>query len=332
MKFVIAFIVCFCLCGYIISEPTFFIPKNWPKPVYDFSKNNLSTKKIILGRSLFYDPILSKNNTISCESCHSPYSAFTHIDHALSHGIYDSIGKRNSPALMNLAWQNSFMWDGSITDLNKQAIIPITHPLEMGNSIEVILEKLNHSSHYKKLFFNAYADSAATKDRLLNSISQFLVTLISANSKYDQVKNGQSNFTAQEQKGYLLFKKKCSLCHQEPLFTSNRFENNGLAVDNSLNDFGRKLITHKSEDSLKFKIPTLRNIEFSFPYMHDGRFSSLSEVLNHYTKGIQSSSTLAAQLQKGIQLSANEKVDLIAFLLTLSDKEFIFNKKFHYIP
>jgi cytochrome c peroxidase len=306
------------------------VPENWPKPIYDFSKNPLSQQKINLGRALFYDPILSRNNTISCASCHSQYSAFTHIDHALSHGIDDSIGTRNSPALMNLAWQKHFMWDGAVNHLDVQALAPIENKIEMDEKISTVVLKLKKSVLYKRLFYQAYGDSIATGERTLKSISQFMLTLVSGNSKYDSVMRRQAKFSDKERNGYNLFKKNCSSCHQEPLFTTNSFENNGLPLDSTLNDFGRYKITKRPHDSLKFKVPTLRNIEHSFPYMHDGRFKKLSQIVNHYTSGIVHSQTLSKELQKPIVLTSNEKVDLIAFLLTLTDKSFLIDPKFSY--
>ncbi|WP_317897322.1 cytochrome-c peroxidase [Aurantibacillus circumpalustris] len=324
-------IACFLpFCAFISPEPLFECPKNWPKPHYNFSKNQLTENKILLGRALFYDPLLSRNNIISCASCHSPFSAFTHIDHALSHGINDSIGTRNSPALMNLAWQTLFMWDGAVNNLDLQALAPISHPAEMGSSIQVVIKKLNASKLYRQLFFKAYGDSNITGENTLKSISQFMLTLVSANSKYDRVNAQKETFTAQESNGYELFKKNCTSCHQEPLFASNDFENNGLPIDTTLNDYGRMKVTLNPKDSLKFKVPTLRNIEYTYPYMHDGRFKKLSEVLNHYTNSIHLSNTLAPQLQNGMLLASNEKVDIISFLLTLSDKEFVFNPKHQY--
>lgn len=328
-KYAIVFL-CFFLFAFVIKESLFTVPEYFPLPVYDFSKNPLTENKILLGRTLFYEPMLSKNNTISCESCHSPFSAFTHIDHTLSHGIHDSIGTRNSPALMNLAWQKYFMWDGAVNNLDMQALAPISHPSEMGSSINEVVEKLNKSEKYRKLFYNAYGDNTATGEKTLKAISQFMLTLVSANSKYDKVMRRESNFTEQEANGYLLFKNNCASCHTEPLFTNGNFENNGLPMDLLLKDIGRMKVTSNKNDSLKFKVPSLRNIEYSYPYMHDGRFNKLSEVLNHYTNGIQPSKTLATQLNQGIQLSSNEKVDIINFLLTLSDKEFVFNTKFQY--
>lgn len=303
-------------------------PKEWPNPVYDFKENPLDSITIELGRKLFYDPILSLNNTISCGSCHLSFTAFTHVDHALSHGINDSIGTRNSPVLINLAWNKHFMWDGGVNHIDVQALAPITHPAEMGETIGNVVQKIQNSNKYPNLFFEAFGDSIITGEHLLKALSQFQLTLVSANSKYDQVKKGETVFTSQEKNGYKLFKQHCNSCHAEPLFTTGEFANNGLCIDTTLNDFGRMNITQNSADSLKFKIPTLRNIEFSFPYMHDGRFRKISEVLNHYTSEINDSKTVSEELKSKIILTSDQKVDLTAFLLTLTDKEFLFNPKF----
>jgi cytochrome c peroxidase len=328
---IIIILLFFGLTGfYTIKEYFFEIPKNWPKPHYNFIRNPLSKQKIELGRTLFYDPILSRDNSISCASCHSQYNAFTHADHELSHGIEDRIGTRNSPTLMNLAWHTSFMWDGSINHLDVQSLAPISHPDEMGENIEHVVKKLQNKKKYSTLFLKAYGDSIITGEHTLKAISQFMLTLVSANSKYDSVIRKQLKFTSQEEKGYKLFKQHCSNCHTEPLFTNLQFENNGLAIDTTLNDFGRMKITKNRNDSLKFKVPTLRNIEFSFPYMHDGRFKKLSQVLNHYTTGIHQSKTLSTKLQDRIILTSNQKVDLTSFLLTLTDKQFLFNPQFSY--
>jgi cytochrome c peroxidase len=315
---------------YISKQDLFVKPKNWPDPIYHFNRNQLTKEKILLGRVLFYDPILSNDSTISCNSCHSPFNAFTHVDHALSHGIHDSIGTRNSPALMNLAWQNTFMWDGAINNLDMQSLAPISHPAEMASHINDVVKKLNRSKLYKKLFDDAYQDSIATGEKTLKAIAQFMLTIVSANSKYDKVMNKKAEFTVQEQNGYQIFKKNCASCHTEPLFTNGTFANNGIGTDTVLNDIGRMKVTQRKEDAYKFKVPTLRNIEFSYPYMHDGRFKKLGEVLNHYSNGIKQSETLSGKLKSGITLSANEKVDLMAFLLTLSDKQFLFDSNFAY--
>ena len=321
---------CMLMAFGLFRYTTFPVPARWPPPAYDFSSNPLDTGKIELGRALFYDPVLSSDSTISCSSCHSQYSGFTHVDHRLSHGIKDRIGTRNSPVLINLAWSSSFMWDGAIHHLDVQALAPIHHPDEMGETMEHVVQKLRRSTLYPGLYTHAFGDGAITGERTLKALSQFMLTLVSANARYDSVMRRQTSFTIQEENGYRLFQQHCASCHQEPLFTNQAFENNGLPVDTALHDQGRYTITQNPADLYKFKVPTLRNIEFSYPYMHDGRFKKLSEVLEHYTTGIVHGPTLAAQLQAPILLSSNEKVDLTAFLLTLSDREFLFNPQFGY--
>lgn len=312
----------------LIKDNHFFNPPDYfPKPVYNFEQPPLDSNKIELGRILFYDPILSKDNTISCASCHSPFNAFAHTDHDLSHGIFDSIGNRNAPALFNLAWQKTFMWDGAINHLDMQALAPISHPSEMGSNINEVIKKLNESKAYKELFLNAFQDSTISTSKILKALSQFQLTLVSSNTKYDKVKMGKEAFTEQEKNGYQLYKNNCASCHSEPFFSNYNFENNGLPIDPTLNDMGRYVITENENDKRKFKVPSLRNLSFTYPYMHDGRFMTLQEVINHYTSGIEYSETLSLQFNKSIELSSNEKVDLISFLLTLNDKDFVFNKK-----
>ena len=327
LKFSIGLVV-IILCSFVSSRRIHLkIPKNWPQPKYNFESNPLSEEKIYLGRVLFYDPILSSDSSISCGSCHSQYNSFAHADHALSHGIKDQIGIRNAPTLQNLAWNDFFMWDGAIHHLDVQALAPITNTKEMNEKLEHVILKLQRSKLYKKLFRKAYKSEVITSEKTLKAISQFMLTLTSANSKYDRFRNGKEKFSEQELRGYELFKNNCGTCHTEPLFTNGKFESNGLSIDTMLKDFGRVLITKNPQDSLKFKVPTLRNIEFSFPYMHDGRFKKLSEVLNHY----QNKKLAKNSVGERVLLSSNEKVDLIAFLLTLSDKEFLFNPK-HSFP
>lgn len=324
------FLIGFCSAFIVQNTVDFPVPTNWESPAYDFTKNPLTEAKIQLGRHLFYDPILSRDTSISCASCHSQYSAFTHVDHDLSHGIDDRIGRRNSPALMNLAWATSFMWDGAVNHLDMQALAPISHEDEMGDDLNNVIAKLEGTEKYPLLFAKAFGDVAITGERLLKAIAQFELILISANAKYDKVQRGELVFTEQETKGYAVFKQHCNSCHTEPLFTNNDFANNGLPVDTTLNDQGKMEITQQEADAFKFKVPTLRNVEFSYPYMHDGRFERLYEVIQHYTEGIKTSPTLAPELGQGIELSHEEKVDLTAFLLTLTDKEFLFNPKFSF--
>ena len=301
----------------------FPMPEGWPAPAYDFKKNPLSKKKIELGRMLFHDPVLSRDSTISCSSCHLQYTAFTHVDHKLSHGIQNRIGTRNSPALMNLAWAKTFMWDGSVNHLDVQALAPISNPGEMDEDIAHVISKLQYSKKYPALFFEAFGDSAITTEYVLKSLSQFMLTMVSANSKYDRVMHKEDTFTTKEAKGYALFKQNCASCHTEPLFTNMQFENNGLPVDDSLKDIGRMKISRKAADSLKFKVPTLRNIEFSQPYMHDGRFATTQQCINHYRNNVQPGPTVDPLVVGGISMTDAEASNLAAFLRTLTDSSFI---------
>lgn len=328
--YIIIFGLVFGLLGFLESSIVELeYPDHFPEPLYDFSKNELRDANILLGKTLFYDPILSIDGTISCASCHSPYHAFAHTDHDLSHGIDDIIGVRNASSLFNLAWQNSFMWDGAVNHLDMQSLAPITSPTEMGDSLTNVIAKLKASDKYKSLFTEAYGDSAVTGQRLLLSIAQFQLTLVSGNSKYDKIQEGIDTFSVQEGKGYELYVVNCSRCHTEPLFTNGDFASNGLPLDSTLMDYGKGAISKVKNDSLLFKVPSLRNLAYTKPYMHDGRFEKLREVLNHYTNGIieydfpESKNKISAN----IDLSSNEKSDILAFLKTLNDKEFVFNKK-----
>jgi cytochrome c peroxidase len=168
--------------SYILEYPEYF-----PEPTYNFDNNPLTISKIALGRALFYDPILSQDSTISCASCHSPYNAFAHTDHDLSHGINDEIGNRNASALFNLAWHESFMWDGAINHLDMQALAPISHAKEMGEDIKNVVRKLQNKAIYPPLFEAAFNDSIITGAKVLKALSQFQISLVSATSKYDEV-------------------------------------------------------------------------------------------------------------------------------------------------
>jgi len=305
-------------------------PDYFPAPLYNFSNNPMDTNKVNLGLFLFYDGILSKDNSISCSACHSPFSAFGHNDHQLSHGIHDSIGNRNAPPLFNLAWQPNFMWDGAVNHLDMQALAPISSETEMGSNIADVVKRLQDDPFYRKRFYRAFQDSTVTGERLLKALSQFQLTLISANSKYDQEKKGQVEFTKEELKGYKIFQKNCNSCHQEPLFSTYEMKQNFIALDSNLRDYGQGAITKNATDSLLFKVPSLRNLEFSYPYMHDGRYYELEEILQHYTSKTVQEKFKANGLQK-INLSAKDQTDLIAFLQTLNDKEFVFDRR-HRFP
>jgi cytochrome c peroxidase len=302
------------------------ILESWPKPEHEEA---LDSNQVLLGRMLFYEPMLSSNGMVSCASCHSPYNSFAHTDHALSHGVDDRIGFRNAPALINLAWRKNFMWDGFSKTISEQIMFPVDHPDEMGSSFDSLPDKLRKDGGYSVFFQRAFGDPNINEQRVVKAFTQFLFSLVSANSKYDQVKRREAAFTNQESEGYGVFKQHCAGCHAEPLFADNRYSTNHLPVDTAIKDYGRMRVTGKVSDSLLFRIPTLRNIEYTFPYMHDGRFKSLWQVMDHYQSANLTSHSPKSSSQI-IKLSPNEKVDLMAFLLTLSDKEFVFDPEHSY--
>lgn len=303
-------------------------PDYFPKPIYNFEENPRTKEGFLLGKKLFYDPLLSKDNTISCGSCHQQFVAFAHADHKVSHGIDNKLGVRNSPALFNLMWQKEFFWDGGSKHIELQPIGPITNPVEMDESIANVIYKLNQRADYRSLFKSAFQSDSITSQLMLKAIVQFMGSFISANAKYDKYIQDpvQHPFTSDEKAGLDIFQQKCVSCHTPPLFTDNSYRNNGL--DNTFIDSGRFRITNINNDMGKFKVPSLRNVELSYPYMHDGRFETLDQVLDHYEKGVKPSYTLDASLINGIALSNTEKGQLIAFLKTLTDREFTKDERF----
>jgi cytochrome c peroxidase len=310
------------------QDVVFKIPPGFPKPHYRFKDNKLTPEIFVLGRKLFYDPVLSKDSTTSCGSCHQRMGAFGHMDHALSHGINGLNGKRNVPPLQNLAWQSAYMWDGSVKRLEQQPVNPITNPVEMGESMEHIIEKLKRNKNYVIEFSNAFNGADITSGAILKALEQFTGLMISANSRYDKYINGTEPFSPAEKRGLELFRGKCVSCHREPLFTDNNYRDNGLIPDTALNDLGRGGITGREFDNYKFKVPSLRNIEMTYPYMHDGRLRKLKDVLNYYGSPDNFSGHPAKEMYKIGKLSDQDKKDIIAFLLTLTDKTFLYDKRF----
>lgn len=310
-----------------ISLP-FVVPTNFPAPVYNFEDNKLTKAGFELGKKLFYDSRLSADKSISCGSCHQQFAGFAQLDHNVSHGVNNCLGKRNAPVLFNLAWQKEFFWDGGAKNLEIVPINAITDPCEMGTSLTDIVTILNTTSPYPQLFAMAFGSSTITSQQVLKAFSQFMINMISANSKYDKVMRGpqKNTFSADELHGYTLFKEKCAACHTEPLFTNLSYRNNGLDLKSV--DLGRKTITELPSDEGKFKVPTLRNIELSSPYMHDGRFNTLDKVLEHYNSGVFNHINLDPVLKSGVALTTLQKQQLISFLKTLTDEEFIKNKAF----
>ncbi len=301
------------------KDVVFKNPKGFPKPIYDLSKNKPTPEGFTLGRKLFYDPILSVDYFTSCATCHQQFAAFAHIDHPLSHGIGGKIGIRNVPALQNLIWKDAFMADGGINHLDLQPIAPITSPSEMGENLSNVLKKLQADSAYKRMFYKAFKDSIITTEMLMKSLSQFLSLMISSNSRYDKFIAGNDTLSNNEQKGLKLFNSNCATCHTPPLFTDNKYHSIGLKPDSNLNDKGRMDITSYKEDYFNFKTPSLRNVEMTYPYMHDGRFRNLKEVMNHYA------SSLSCSNKKFVE---SEKTELIAFLKTLTDMEYLHDRRF----
>jgi len=312
--------------------PGFRQPANFPSPAYHFDTNPVTQAGFELGRKLFYEPRLSRDNTVSCGSCHIQASAFTHHGHDISHGIDDRLGKRNSPPVMNLAWSTAFMWDGGIFDLDLQPVAPITAHEEMDESIENVLQKLKAAPGYPELFREAFGSREITTATMLKALSQFMVMCISSNSKYDSVMNELGPvFTGTEASGYKVFQQKCSSCHSEPLFTDHSFRNNGIGIGYN-NDSGRYAVTLNKEDLYKFRVPSLRNLKYTAPYMHDGRYYTLDAVLDQYSLHMKPMENLDTLLQKdgvtGIPLTMQERIDLIAFLNTLNDPVFIADPMF----
>jgi cytochrome c peroxidase len=304
------------------------LPAGFPAPQYSFTGNPLTKEGFELGRKLFYDGRLSKDGNFPCASCHQQFAAFATFDHPLSHGFNNQFTLRNAPGLFNMAWNKEMHWDGGITNIEVQPLAPITAPNEMAEDINNVINKLNADEVYPKMFTAAFGDETITSQRMLFAITQFVSAMVSGNSKYDKVKQGLATFTQTEQNGYTLFQSKCAACHSEPLFTDHSFRNTGIPVDPFINDYGRMRITNKKEDSLKFKVPSLRNVALTFPYGHDGRFSSITSVLDHYSSGVQNGPTTDALLKNKIPLSNFDKFYLLEFLKTLTDSTFIADKRF----
>jgi cytochrome c peroxidase len=311
-----------------VTPLTIVIPPGFPAPTDAFKNNPITQEGFDLGKKLFYDGRLSKDGNFSCASCHQQFAGFATFDHSLSHGFNNQFTTRNAPGLANLAWYREFHWDGGIKSLEVQPLAPMTAPNEMAETVENVLLKLKQDEDYRKKFRAAFGTEDINSQLMLRALSQFMGMLVSANSKYDQVKNGTASFTDGEQRGYLAFQQKCAACHKEPLFTDLSFRNTGLPMDGELKDIGRMRITHNSEDSLKFKVPTLRNIYVTQPYSHDGRFFSIGAVIDHYRFNVINGPTTDPLLKNKLSISDYEKLDLLVFLRTLTDTTFLNNKRF----
>jgi len=319
-----------------LDVPPLFVQKILP-PVIPFT-NPQTVEGVSLGKKLFFDTILSADNSQSCATCHAPANAFTDATQ-FSDGIDGVFGNRNSMPIFNAAfnYDEKFFWDGRSFGLELQALQPVENPIEMHNTWEQAVSDLQNNTQYPNLFQLAFGTSIITKELITKAIAQFERTLISGNSKFDKHLLGTATLTPQELNGFNVFmdesKGDCFHCHgsdNNPLWTDNIFHNNGL--DAVFADLGLGIVTGDPADNGKFKSPSLRNLAFTAPYMHDGRFNTLDEVINHYSEGLQDSPTIDPLMkmvaQGGVQITTQEKADLKAFLLSLSDYEFINNPAF----
>lgn len=316
--FILLFV--FLLLGFTWTSTQYPIPQGWPAPLYSFQVNAYDTAQVRLGKYLFYDPILSRDSTISCASCHSSYSAFAHTDHPASHGIEDRKGIRNAPALFNLAWNKSFMWDGAIHHLDFQAVAPITGKTEMDNNLENIVLKIKKQNRYVQAFKMVFPNEEINANLLLRCLSQFQLSLISAQSKYDLVQDGNEVMSTNEKNGQRLYTVHCASCHSAPLFTNQELMYSKFA-NNARIDSGRFSITHLAKDTFLFKVPSLRNLAFTFPYFHDGHQPQLRAAIREH----------GSTIQEKYLLTEDEISLVISFLKTLDDPTFVFNVE-HQFP
>lgn len=307
--------------------------------------NKFTFQKIELGRKLFYEKLLSKDNSISCASCHKQENGFSD-EKQFSEGVDGSLGKRQSMAIINLAWNtNEFFWDGRAHLLRDQSVMPIEDPLEMKESLDNVVSKLNANSAYREWFKKAFGSEVVTKEKIGLALEQFLMSIVSYRSKFDLYLRGKAQLTASELRGKDIFYGPvtnlpnttkggdCAKCHSKRNFTNNLYMNNGLDEQSAITDSGRFKVTNSAFDLATFRVPTLRNIELTAPYMHDGRFETLEEVIDHYDNGIHPSSTVDLGLSfiqnaGGLNLSVTDKADLKAFLLTLTDNSFVTDKRY----
>ena len=316
-------------------SPTFLtFPKPITFPEPNIPENNPITKEgIILGEKLFHETLLSGDNTISCSSCHSEKYSFSEPSR-FSTGFNDKIGFRNAMSITNLAWRNKLNWDGSSKSLEEQVFEPVTNPIEMNSkSWSDVIEKLKNDKEYPILFWQAFGVIDFDSTHVSKAIAQFERIIVSGNAKIDQFEKNEISLSLSEFRGMQIYRSErgdCFHCHPYPALTDNDFHNNGLDPE-PYSDDGRFLISGEVLDKGKFVTPTLRNIEFTAPYMHDGRFQTLEEVIEHYNFGGHPSETvdpLMKHIGKGLMLSSQDKEDLINFLKTFSDTNIVYLQQY----
>lgn len=331
--------------GYEPSPYELEIPSHFPDMIIP-KDNPMTVEGVALGRKLFYEEMLSGDNTMSCASCHAPVNSFTDPNQ-FSTGIDGIQGNRNSMALVNLGWQKFFFWDGRAGSLEQQILGPVPNPIEMHQSWKDAVAKLDQDVNYRNLFYKAFGEPGIDSLKVTKAIAQFIRTMISGESKYDVMYKFENSLplssndqailptvTPEEWAGYDLFKSlngaDCLHCHSGVLMHINKFSNNGM--DATFSDPGRGGITGNPNDMGRFKIPTLRNIALTAPYMHDGRFANLDQVIDHYSTGLVSSPTIDPLMEHlataGVQLDVQERDLLKKFLMTLTDYNFVNNPKF----
>ncbi|MBL4709116.1 MAG: cytochrome-c peroxidase [Flavobacteriales bacterium] len=299
--------------------------------------NQLSVQGVKLGRMLFYEKRMSKDGSMSCASCHRQEHAFTDTS-LFSEGVRGKVGKRQAMAVFNMAWnENEFFWDGRAHLLRDQSLKPIQDSLEMDESLANVISKLSSDQTYKDQFMRAFGSFEITEEKMSLAMEQFMNSIVSVDSKYDRYLRGTVVLDSNEERGRLLFFAEynpsfpslsgadCQHCHAGSNFENDKYLNNALDTDADMTDDGRMQVTSMASDKGKFKVTSLRNVEVTAPYMHDGRFKTLEEVVDHYDSGMKNSSTIDPALvyplsNGGLQLTAEDKRDLIAFLKTLTDE------------
>lgn len=294
------------------------VPEGLPAPIWP-SDNRYSPEKADLGRYLYFDRRLSADATVSCASCHDPQRGFS--DGApLSVGIRGQKGTRNSPTIVNRAYSLAQFWDGRAATLEEQAKGPIENPVEMGNTHRAVVDTLSAKPGYRAMFANAFGSEGLDIERVAMAIACFERTVLSGNSPYDRYKRGvKAALTDEQVRGMSLFfdKASCDHCHQGVNFTLGTYVNIGVGTDKSDPDVGRYAVTHDARDWGAFKIPTLREIERTAPYMHDGSLNTLDDVVEFYNKGGIPNKNLDSNIRP-LHLSDRQKQDLVAFLRSLS--------------
>jgi len=302
------------------------IPVGFPLLNKAVNGNKPTKFGVELGEKLFHEKMFSADNTVSCASCHQQSKAFSD-GKVQAIGIHDRVGLRNTPPIQNMAFMNHYNWDGNILQLEKQPLVPIITHEEMNSSILEVIGKINAINGYRELFRKAFGDEEITPDRIFQSIAQYEYMLISANSKYDRVKRDEGEtFTESEERGYKIFQQKCESCHGTALFTDQSFRNVGFPLNPSTEEAGRARVTGVPVDFMSFRVPSLRNAEYTAPYGSFGQFPTLKSVLDYFDNGVLDAGNLDPFLKENgnrIPLSEQDKEDIISFIKTLSDSLFV---------